>query len=78
MTMWNNDEDDTRIYTALVNDEGQYSLWPKEKVVPAGWTRIDFEGSKQDVMKHIDEIWTDMRPASLRRQMDSLAERKSG
>jgi MbtH protein len=59
------DKDDT-IFVALVNDEGQYSLWPKSKSVPGGWSVTDIEGSREACSAAIDEVWTDMRPKSLR------------
>ncbi|MEU6281723.1 MbtH family NRPS accessory protein [Streptomyces sp. NPDC047028] len=53
-------------YLALVNDEGQYSVWPAAADVPAGW-RVDLAAApRQAVLDHIDRHWTDARPASLR------------
>lgn len=57
---------DGAIFVALVNDEDQYSLWPKSKPVPAGWTLTDIEGLKEACSAAVDEVWTDMRPRSLR------------
>ncbi|MDT8913029.1 MbtH family NRPS accessory protein [Amycolatopsis sp. PS_44_ISF1] len=56
-------------YQVLVNDEGQYSLWPVANEVPAGWRADGFRGGKQECMDHVDEVWTDMRPLSLQRRM---------
>ncbi|MEU6070186.1 MULTISPECIES: MbtH family protein [Streptomyces] len=53
-------------YLALVNDEGQYSVWPAAAEVPAGWRVALAESSRQAVLDHIDRNWTDPRPASLR------------
>ncbi|MES2758525.1 MAG: MbtH family NRPS accessory protein [Pseudomonadota bacterium] len=64
---------DNRVYVVLINDEEQYSLWPRNRDVPAGWRSVDFSGSKEECMKHVDEVWTDMRPKSLRLKMDALA-----
>nr|AGS49398.1 small conserved hypothetical protein [uncultured bacterium esnapd4]QEO74984.1 omn9 [uncultured bacterium] len=62
-------EDADGIYHALINEEGQYSLWPSFVDVPAGW-RIELESvSRQAALDHIEENWTDMRPASLVRAM---------
>ena len=58
-------------YQVLVNDEGQYSLWPLTKELPAGWNQAGKEGTKQECMDHVDEVWTDMRPRSLRERMDA-------
>ena len=52
-------------YYALVNDEGQYSLWPAFADVPAGWTIAFGEGDRQACLDHIEANWTDMRPLSL-------------
>jgi MbtH protein len=57
-------------FTVVVNDEEQYSVWPADRSLPAGWRDAGKTGSKQDCLAHIDEVWTDMRPASLRRQLD--------
>ena len=56
-------------YQVLINDEEQYSLWPADHEVPAGWRPVGKEGSKQECMAYVDEVWTDMRPRSLREQM---------
>jgi MbtH protein len=61
------DEGEDRRYVVLVNEEEQYSLWPATKVVPAGWRLAGKEGSEQECMAFVDEVWTDMRPLSLRR-----------
>jgi MbtH protein len=65
------EEDDTDIYTVVVNQEEQYSIWPKHKDIPAGWRSVGKEGRKAECLKYIDEVWTDMRPLSLRRAMES-------
>lgn len=62
-------EDDTRTYLALVNDEGQYSLWPADIDVPSGWVAQHGALSRLDCLAYIEEHWTDMRPASLARAM---------
>jgi MbtH protein len=62
------DENDIR-YTVVLNDEEQYSIWPAHREVPAGWREIGTSGSKQQCLDHIDAVWTDMRPKSLRERM---------
>lgn len=62
---------DGDLFTVLINDEEQYSIWPAKKAVPAGWKDLGFTGSKAEVSAYIDKHWTDMRPASLRREMDA-------
>ncbi|WP_037771948.1 MbtH family protein [Streptomyces sclerotialus] len=62
------DESGTR-YTVVINDEEQYSIWPAHREVPAGWRETGTAGSKQECLDHIDAVWTDMRPKSLRERM---------
>jgi MbtH protein len=58
-----------RLHAVVVNDEEQYSIWPAERDLPAGWRRDGFTGTEAECLGYIDETWTDMRPASLRRWM---------
>ena len=62
------DEDDTR-YRVVVNDEEQYSIWPADRALPLGWQAEGFSGTKAECLQHIETVWTDMRPLSLRRRM---------
>ncbi|MCQ6244827.1 MbtH family protein [Streptomyces malaysiensis] len=64
------DDADAR-YLVLVNDEGQYSLWPVFAEVPAGWAAVHGPDGRQACLDHINENWTDMRPKSLVEAMDS-------
>ncbi len=57
-------------YKVVVNHEQQYSIWPSEKPNPAGWQDAGKQGPKADCLSHIKDIWTDMRPLSLRKHMD--------
>lgn len=57
------------MYRVVVNDEEQYSIWPDGRPVPAGWREEGFTGPKEECLRHIETVWTDMRPASLRRAM---------
>jgi MbtH protein len=52
----------------VVNDEDQYSLWPADQQPPGGWRAEGFTGSRQECLDHIDEVWTDMRPRSVRQR----------
>jgi MbtH protein len=63
--MTNPFEDNDAQYFVLVNDEGQYSLWPSFVDVPAGWTVRHGADARQACLDHITEHWTDMRPMSL-------------
>ncbi|MCC5996633.1 MAG: MbtH family NRPS accessory protein [Oceanicaulis sp.] len=50
----------------VVNAEGQYSIWPSGRTVPAGWTPAGFRGSRQECLSYIETVWTDITPASLK------------
>ncbi|MDR5776831.1 MULTISPECIES: MbtH family NRPS accessory protein [unclassified Caballeronia] len=63
-------DDDTNFHV-VINDEEQYSIWPDYKTIPAGWRQAGKSGKKAECLAHIDEVWTDMRPLSLRRAMDA-------
>lgn len=65
-----NDEHDEREYQVVINHEEQYSVWPAGRSVPDGWKAVGKTGSKADCLDYIQEVWTDMRPLSLRKQMD--------
>ena len=67
---WDEDDDSDRVFLVVVNDEDQYSLWLAGRDVPAGWHRVGKEGSKDECSAYVDEVWTDMRPRSLRESMD--------
>jgi MbtH protein len=53
-------------YAVVANEEEQYSIWPSDRPLPPGWQATGFAGDKEDCLDHIDEVWTDMRPKSLR------------
>lgn len=61
-------------FTVVINHEEQYSIWPSYKPVPSGWRPEGKTGKKAECLAHIDEVWTDMRPLSLRK---ALAEREA-
>lgn len=54
-------------YVVVLNDEEQYSIWPAAKPVPAGWYKDAKEGTKEECLQHIEVVWTDITPKSLRR-----------
>jgi MbtH protein len=58
-------------YVVIVNNEEQYSIWPAAREVPAGWVAVGTTGTKEECLAYIKEVWTDMRPASLRKAMDT-------
>jgi MbtH protein len=63
------EQDDQRIYKVVVNHEEQYSIWPAGKENPLGWRDAGKTGNKAECLEFVKEVWTDMRPASLRKQM---------
>ncbi len=65
------EDDDDRTYKVVINEEEQYSIWPADRDCPAGWTEVGTSGPKADCLAYIDEVWTDMRPLSLPKQMES-------
>jgi MbtH protein len=64
------EEEDTRTYKVVVNHEEQYSIWPAERENALGWKDAGKTGSKAECLAHVKEVWTDMRPLSLRRRME--------
>lgn len=56
-------------FEVVRNHEEQYSIWPVGKAIPAGWEVAGQRGSKEACLAYIKEVWTDMRPLSLRRAM---------
>ncbi|MFD7840644.1 MbtH family protein [Streptomyces sp. NPDC059761] len=60
---------DDRTYRVVLNDEEQYSIWWSDRDLPAGWRAEGTEGTREVCLAHIDTVWTDMRPLSLRRRM---------
>ena len=62
------------LHSVVVNQEGEYAIWPVPGQPPPGWFKTGFLGSSVECSAHIDEVWTDMRPLSLRtRGPDTLA-----
>jgi MbtH protein len=63
-------EEDTREYQVLVNTEEQYSLWLAGQAIPNGWRQVGPKGQKQVCLDYVKEVWTDMRPLSVRKAME--------
>lgn len=70
------ENEDTRTYTVVVNHEEQYSIWPDGREVPLGWRTVGVTGAKQVCLDHIEKVWTDMRPLSLRKKMEQAAQNR--
>jgi MbtH protein len=62
--------DDKTVYRAVVNHEEQYSIWPAHRDLPLGWRDAGKSGTKTECLEHISQVWTDMRPLSLRKKME--------
>jgi MbtH protein len=72
------EKDDTTIYKVVVNHEEQYSIWPADREIPLGWKEAGKSGLKGDCLAYVREVWTDMRPLSLRKKMEEDARKKQG
>ncbi|WP_432741939.1 MbtH family NRPS accessory protein [Streptomyces sp. JH002] len=68
----------TARFVVVRNDEEQYSIFPENRPLPAGWYEEGFAGERQPCLDHIAEVWTDMRPKSLRDAMDGAAGQPAG
>jgi MbtH protein len=67
--MSDEEREGTTLYRVVVNQEEQYSIWPDYKEIPPGWRDTGKHGPKAECLAYIKEVWTDMRPLSLREQM---------
>ena len=72
---WDPDEEDDQIYKVVINHEEQYSIWPEDRENALGWKEVGKSGPKQECLDYIEEVWTDMRPLSLRKKMEEDARR---
>ena len=71
---WNDpDREDTTIYKVVMNHEEQYSIWPADRENALGWSDVGKSGPKAECLAYIKEVWTDMRPLSLRKKMEEMA-----
>lgn len=68
---------DNIAYNVVVNHEEQFSIWPIHTPNPLGWNNVGKSGTKEDCLNYISEIWTDMRPLSLRKRMDAVPPEES-
>src|SRR5215217_8785334 len=71
--MGTEDREDTTIYIVVMNHEEQYSIWPADRENPLGWNEVGKSGPKEECLAYIKEVWTDMRPLSLRKKMEEMA-----
>jgi MbtH protein len=68
--MSTDEREDKTIYKVVVNHEEQYSIWPADRENALGWTDAGKSGEKAECLAYIEGVWTDMRPLSLRKQME--------
>jgi MbtH protein len=71
--MHNDETEDKTTYKVVVNHEEQYSIWAEHKENPNGWVDAGKSGAKAECLEYIKTVWTDMRPLSLRKQMEERA-----
>jgi MbtH protein len=71
--MRNDEKTDDTIYRVVVNPEDQYSIWPGDRESPPGWRDAGTTGSKTECLAYISDVWTDMRPRSLRQKTENSA-----
>jgi MbtH protein len=64
-------DDEEAIFEVVMNHEEQYSIWPAEREIPLGWQTVGKRGKKRECLAYVEEVWTDMRPLSLRKRMES-------
>jgi MbtH protein len=64
------DHEDTTRYKVVVNHEEQYSIWPADRELPLGWSDAGKSGLRGECLDYIKEVWTDMRPLSLRKRLE--------
>ncbi len=70
--MSSEEREDTLVYSVVVNHEEQYSIWPAGRELPLGWREVGKSGLKAECLTYIKEVWTDMRPLSLRKRMEQM------
>jgi MbtH protein len=77
-SMSTDEREDTTIYKVVVNHEEQYSIWPADRENALGWNDGGKSGSKEECLAYIKEVWTDMRPLSLRKRMEAASKQSGG
>jgi MbtH protein len=75
--MTTDDHEDTTTYKVVINHEEQYSIWPADRENAPGWRDAGKVGTKAECLAHIGEVWTDMRPLSLRKLMEERRQNES-
>jgi MbtH protein len=67
------EQEDLTTYKVVINHEEQYSIWPAHRENAPGWRDAGKSGTRAECLAHIEEVWTDMRPLSVRREMEEAA-----
>ena len=70
------DNSNEALCTVVVNHEEQFSVWPAQRPVPAGWKEVGKTGSRAECLAYIETAWKDMRPRSLREHLATPGSRK--
>ncbi len=63
-------KEENEVYKVVVNHEEQYSIWPADREIPLGWRDAGKHGPRDECLAYINEVWTDMRPLSIRKKME--------
>ena len=63
-------QDDSPTWRVVVNHEEQFSIWSTDRELPLGWRAEGTVGTREECLDHIEKVWTDMRPLSVRRWME--------
>jgi MbtH protein len=71
-------DDENAIFRVVVNHEEQYSIWPEDREIPNGWRDVGKVGPKAECLAYIKEVWTDMRPLSMRKHMEAQGKPRTG
>ena len=74
--MERDETEDKTVYKVVVNHEEQYSIWPDYREPPLGWKEVGKSGTKAECLAYVKEVWTDMRPLSLRKKMEEAEKNK--
>lgn len=74
--MSTNEREGSLTYKVVVNEEEQYSIWPVERDIPNGWRGVGTSGSESVCLAFIKEVWSDMRPLSLRKKIEEAKKNK--
>ncbi|MBX7219990.1 MAG: MbtH family protein [Blastocatellia bacterium] len=67
------ENENAALYKVLINHEEQYSIWPADREIPLGWFEVQKTGSRAECLNYISEVWTDLRPLSLRKKMQEMS-----